>query len=137
MKSSASTIFISRSEKSQGVHRKFDSSVAVTVKHTTSLKMERITIHRISCLAPFPFNREKIPLSQLKKGDIIVREEAWENYDVYLMYKVLRINKKTISVIRCDQYGLEIRKYRRKLNIYHPHVEEDDNSEMKLNKLVL
>lgn len=52
-----------------------------------------------------PFNTTNIPLSELKVGDIIGVEKAWEEADVMLLYKVVRINKKTVSVKDCDETG--------------------------------
>jgi len=53
-----------------------------------------------------PFNTKVVKLSALKKGDVLVRERAWATEDVVILCKVVRINKKTVSVEDCDQRGL-------------------------------
>jgi hypothetical protein len=55
---------------------------------------------------PVPFTTRKVALDELKKGDVIAEEKAWETEDVVVLYKVLRINKKTVSVTDCDEMGL-------------------------------
>lgn len=52
-----------------------------------------------------PFQTKEVVLSELKKGDVIAQPTAWETEDMIILYKVLRINKKTISVVDCDQDG--------------------------------
>lgn len=67
-----------------------------------------------------PFGMTRIPLSDLKVNDIICEEKAWDGCDdVVVLYKVKRINKKTVTVMDCDQYGLRWREGDcRKLKIY-------------------
>lgn len=54
---------------------------------------------------PVPFTTRKVMLAELRKGDVIAEGKAWETEDVIILYKVLRINKKTISVTDCDERG--------------------------------
>jgi hypothetical protein len=55
-----------------------------------------------------PFHTKKVNVSELKKGDIIAETKAWEMGDYVILGKVKSINKKTISVVGCDQDGLKI-----------------------------
>ena len=50
-----------------------------------------------------PFHTKKVNTSELKKGDIIAETKAWEMGDTVILGKVKSINKKTISVVSCDQ----------------------------------
>jgi hypothetical protein len=52
-----------------------------------------------------PFHTKKVNVSELKKGDIIAETKAWEMGDTVILGKVKSINKKTISVVCCDQDG--------------------------------
>jgi len=52
-----------------------------------------------------PFTTRQVALTDLKVGDVVAEEKAWETEDVVLLYKVVRINKKTISVKDCDESG--------------------------------
>jgi len=52
-----------------------------------------------------PFNTKTVPLAELKDGDIIVSERARETEDVAYLHKIMSINKKSISVVNCDQDG--------------------------------
>jgi hypothetical protein len=50
-------------------------------------------------------NTKFVPLAELKDGDIIVKERAMETEDVAYLHKIMSINKKSISVVNCDQDG--------------------------------
>jgi hypothetical protein len=55
-----------------------------------------------------PFNMKIVKLEELKVGDVVVQDHARETEDVAYLYKVLSINKKSISVVSCDQDGRPI-----------------------------
>ena len=57
-------------------------------------------------LFQLPFNTKIVELSALKKGDVLVQGQSWDNKPVLTLYKIVRINKKTVSVEDCDQRGL-------------------------------
>jgi hypothetical protein len=52
-----------------------------------------------------PFTTRKVVLAELKKGDVIADGRGWETEYVVGLFKVIRINKKTITVIDCDETG--------------------------------
>lgn len=52
-----------------------------------------------------PFNIKDVELTGIKKGDILVVNKYLETDDIIQLYKVLRINKKTVSVRECNQHG--------------------------------
>ena len=64
--------------------------------------------------AELPFKTEEKKVADLKKGDIIVETEAREVVDVALLYKILRVNKKTLTVIRVDLTGEEVPEAKKK-----------------------
>lgn len=52
-----------------------------------------------------PYLTERIEKRLLKAGDIIVKRHWWETEEVESLHKVIRINKQSITVKDCDQYG--------------------------------
>jgi hypothetical protein len=62
---------------------------------------------------PLPFETRDVPLEEVKVGDVIVVSEAWECEDVDVVWKVVRLNKKTISVYACDETGTLTEKEKR------------------------
>jgi hypothetical protein len=52
-----------------------------------------------------PFNIKDVELTAIKKGDILVVNKYNETSDMIQLYKVLRINKKTVSARECNQHG--------------------------------
>lgn len=66
----------------------------------------------VKCYLPDPKHSDKIlfktvekPLAMLSMGDIIAKDTAWETEDMIILYSIYRINKKTITVKDCDQFG--------------------------------
>lgn len=66
----------------------------------------------VKCYLPDPKHSDKIlfktvdkPLEELRKGDIIAKDTAWETEDMIILYSIYRINTKTITVKDCDQFG--------------------------------
>jgi hypothetical protein len=61
-----------------------------------------------------PFKTEEKKVADLKKGDILIETQALEVMDVAYLYKILRVNKKTLTVIRVDLTGEEVPEAKKK-----------------------
>ena len=66
----------------------------------------------VKCYLPDPKHSDKIlfktietPLADLRMGEIIAKDTAWETEDMIILYSIYRINTKTITVKDCDQFG--------------------------------
>jgi hypothetical protein len=59
-----------------------------------------------SRLPELPFDTTTVPLEELRRDAIIAETRGGETEDTMYLYKVLRVNKKSISVEECDQRGL-------------------------------
>ena len=68
-------------------------------------------------LPEIPFNTTSVMFSELSKYNIIVELTEHVTEDRFHLYKVIRINKKTITVEECDQYGRRMTLYKSSLNI--------------------
>jgi len=53
-----------------------------------------------------PFQTKRIDFSELREGDIVVEQQGWEVQDVVFLYKVIRINTKSVTLRKCDRYGI-------------------------------
>ena len=56
---------------------------------------------------PLPFNTTQVSWTKLQKNDIVAVEEAREINDIIRLYRLVRINKKSLSLIECDMNGAE------------------------------
>lgn len=54
---------------------------------------------------PLPFQVRSVLVDELKKNDLIVKSEELEMDSVDIIYRVIRVNKKTITVQGCDEFG--------------------------------
>jgi len=64
------------------------------------------------CYLPDPKCSDKIlfktietPLADLRMGDIVANHEGWETSDVIALYRIHSVNRKTLTVNDCDQFG--------------------------------
>jgi hypothetical protein len=81
---------------------------------------------------PLPFQTLSVPFSQLKKDDMVIEQRAGVTIDSWVFYRIVRINKKTITLRGCNRDGLPyrydkpIRKAIQSWNytIRAPHAEE-------------
>ena len=55
-----------------------------------------------------PYETISTPTEDLKVGDVISEFKAWETEDVALVYKIIRINKKTMTVVDCTEKGVVV-----------------------------
>jgi transposase-like protein len=62
-----------------------------------------------------PFETRDVPVEEVKVGDVIVVSEAWECEDVEIIWKVCRLNKKTISLYACDETGTPTKEKEKRL----------------------
>ena len=56
-----------------------------------------------------PFQTLSVPFSELKKDDMVIEETGRETMDVWVFHIVKRINKKTITLQRCNRDGIPYR----------------------------
>ena len=66
-----------------------------------------------------PYRTTQRLKTELKKNDIVVKVNYGETDERDTLWRVVRINKKSITINRCDQYGTDI-----------PFIRKDYNTEL-------
>jgi hypothetical protein len=70
----------------------------------SSWTFEFLAKHKPTAL---PFNTTEVEWTDLRKNDIVAVQEGREINDIIRLYRLVRINKNSFSLIECDMNGAE------------------------------
>ena len=85
------------------------SKMTETLRFTDAITRPRHCFYTLTYIDgkthPVPYTTVEVLKTELNVGDIVVLSKCWETEDVDLLHRVSRINKKSITLLNCDQYG--------------------------------